>query len=342
MGETNQILTIHPFQFRVFDPLPLPDKDTAYILYREDGNPNKILVITSGKRVSAAEIRSGHYDRKAEISLAWRNFTLQKEIMDKSHSFLFTITVKLRYRITDCVYVFQSKQHHIEQLLRNLVLNKINSCHGHSAITYRIELENYLMNIITEGLQDMPFLVTEELSVKAELDERGSAVLQAERDAVKNKTIDDLENEREIEKIQRQKEVEEKRLKAQEDLKAKKDTLDIERAKRDKELMDTLKEGRTDYAAFKALNNGEISYLEYGEINRRNRKAAMMDGLEVLREAADIDALSDKTLQKLSLDLLGMKTEEEHQQLSDTRHAGGLPEETDDSPDIVDGEGFIS
>lgn len=338
MGENKPLLTIHSFQFKMFDPLPRPDEDTAYILYQEGASLDKVLVITSGSKVSAADIMRGRYNKKAEVSLKWRDFTFQKEIADQTHRYIFTIMVKLRYRITDCAYVFRSKLYHIEQLLRNLVLNRINSCHGRSDITYRIELENYLMNIIAKGLQEMPFLIIEELSVKADLDEGGKAVLQARLDAATNDTIEEAESEREKKKIQREKEVEEKRLQTQWELQKKKDEQDLAKAKRDMELKNEL---GTDYSAFKALNNGDISYLEYGELSRRNWKASMMDKIEVVKEVADMDVLPDEILQKISLELIGMKTEEDHRQLSDVRQKAGLPDGTDKANDVINAEGYL-
>lgn len=338
MENNKPMLTISNFQFRMFDPLPQPDDDTAYLLYREGESRDNILVITAGSKVSAAGIKKGHYNKKAEISLAWRNFTLQKEILDQSRKYIFTITVTLRYQVTDCAYVFQSKLYHMEPLLRSMVLNKINSCHGTSRITDRIELENYLMNIITEGLQEMPFLMAEELSVKAVLDESGMSVLRARLDATTNDTIEEADSERKKRQIQREKEVEEKRLQVQRELQAEKDKQDLENAKRKKELEDVL---GIDYSAYKALRNGEISNLEYGEISRRNWKATMLDRLQVMKEIADLEVLPEGKMEQVALECLGMKTEGGYRQPSDTRQPAGLPNGTDETAFDVDEEGYL-
>lgn len=338
MENNKPILTFSNFQFRMFDPLPQPDDDTAYILYREGESLDKILVITAGSKISAAEIKKGHYNKKAEVSLAWRDFTIQKEIADQTRKYIFTITVKLRYQVTDCAYVFQSKLYHMEPLLRSMVLNKINSCHGYSRITDRIELENYLMNIIAKGLQEMPFFMAEELSVEAVLDESGMSVLRARSDATTNDFIEETESERKKRQMQREKEVEEKRLQTQREIQEEINKLNIEKANGIKALEN---ESGVEYSAFMALTNGEISNLEYNNLIRQNRVASVKEKLQMLRELSEMNILSDEKLQQLALAQIGMKTEEEYRQPSDTRQTAGLPGGADETTFDADEEGYL-
>lgn len=338
MDNNKPVLTISNFQFKMFDPLPQPDNNTACILYREGGDPGKILVITSGKKVTMSDIKNGRYDKKAEVSLAWRDFTLRKEISDDTYKYTFMITVTMRYRIMDCVYVFRSKLYQMDQLLHNMVLNRINSCHGHSSITYRIELENYLMNIIAKGLQEMPFLMAEALSVKAVLDESAKAVLRAKLDATTNDTIEKTDSERKKQQIQREKEVEEIRYQKQQELQKEKNKVDLEKAKGIKKLEEEL---GVDFSAFMAWNNGEISGLDYNSLIRQNRTASLREKLQMLKELADLNVLSDEKLQQITLEQIGMKTETEYRQPPDGRQAAGLPDRADETNFDADSEGYL-
>lgn len=63
------ILKDESFGLRLLDKIPVPEDEECFLLYHAGGGRKESVVINEGDRYSSAEVRHGHYNRKATISL---------------------------------------------------------------------------------------------------------------------------------------------------------------------------------------------------------------------------------------------------------------------------------
>ena len=302
MSDNRPLFTVNNFNFSIFDSAPKPDRDTAYVLYKEGGNPDKILVITQQEPALGSTIRAGGYNKIAEVSLAWREYAFQQKIADVTGNFRFYVTVKLKYRISDCVFVFKSKMDDAEEVVRDIVSKIVEDCHKAYDIESQIELESALKDRVAERLKEITYLESKEIAVGAALDERATNIINAALDAMADESIGNNQNEQLTRKIQREKDISIKKLEAENEIQKRKNDLNDTKAEGVKALEEKLGES---YSTFLAYINGEITSIEFDSRVQQNRSASMLTKLQALKQLVELDVLSGPALERAAVKLLG-------------------------------------
>lgn len=324
MNENQPIFTVNNFKFSIFDSVPKPDSNKALILYKEGGNPEKILVITEQNPVLGSQIRAGGYDKLMEVSLEERNLGCQKEIADETNNFRFFVKVQLKYRVNDPTYIFKNRIKTVEEKIRTIVSNAIGEEHKKYDIESQIELENDMKSKISEKLCDILYIEIMELSLEASLDERAQRIIDSNLDAMAMDVVERNENEKLSRKIEEEKRIEIQQLEARKEIEKRKNDLNIEKAEGLKALEEKLGE---DYSTFLAYVNGEISSVEFDQQMHKNRSAAMVARLQYFKQLVEMDVLSGPALERAAAKLLGDDGGEKQDE--NQRLIGGNMEEED-------------
>lgn len=302
MNENEAIFTVNNFKFGIFDSVPKPDSNSAYILYKEGGSTENILVITEQNPVLGSQIKAGGYNKLMEVSLEEKSFELKKVIADETNNFRFYITVQLKYHISDPVYIFKKRVNAIAEDIRATVSEMIEKEHKKYDIESQIELENDLKSKIAQQLQGILYIEFRELSVEADLDKRAQRIIDSQLDAMAMGAVGKNESEKLSQEIEEKKKIEIQQLEASKEIEQRKNALNLEKAVGMKALEEKLGE---DYSTFLAYVNGEISTVEFDEQMHRNRNAAMVARLQFFKQLVDMDVLSGPALERAAVKLIG-------------------------------------
>lgn len=326
MNENQPIFTVNNFKFSIFDSVPKPDSDRAYVLYKEGASTEKILLITEQTPVLGGQIRAGGYNKLMEISLKSRDFYFQKGIADETNNFRFQVRVQLQYRISDPVYIFKNKIYSVEEQIQALVAQTIEAEHKKYDIESQIELETDLKDKIAKQLQAFSYLQIIGLSVTADLDERAQRIINSNLDAMAMDVVERNENEKLSRKIEEGKKIKIQQLEAEKEVEKRKNALNLEKAEGMKALEEKLGE---DYSTFLSYINGEISSVEFDKQMHQNRNAAMVAKLQYFKQLVEMDVLSGPALERAAAKLLGDDGDEGQsgrQMLTDSEGAGTEPD----------------
>lgn len=296
------VLGVENFKFSIFDSVPKPDKNTAYILYREEERTDNILVITAQHPVLSSQIRAGRYNKKMRISLADREISIKKEISDDSGNFKFVVEVKISYRISDIEYIFKNKLWNTDFTIGNATIELIDMLHKKYDIESQIELQNELRDKLQERINEFSYLEVPELKILVEIDERARKIIDSNLDTMAGTVLLQNESEKASVEVEQRKRIEIQKLEAEKEIEEKKSAVRLEKARGVNALKDELGE---DFGTFLAYANGEISSIEYDERMQKNRNANMMARIAGLKQLVDLDVLSGPALEKAALKLLG-------------------------------------
>lgn len=302
MNENQTIFTVNNFKFGIFDSVPKPDSNSAYILYKEGGSTENILVITEQNPVLGSQIKAGGYNKLMEVSLEEKSFELKKVIADETNNFKFYVSVQLKYHISDPVYIFKKRVLIIAEDIRAVVSEIIEKEHKKYDIESQIELENDLKSKIAQQLQGILYIEIRELFVEVDLDERAQRIIDSELDAMAMGVVGRNESEKRSREIEEKKKIEIQQLEASKEIQQRKNALNLEKAAGMKALEEKLGE---DYSTFLAYINGEISSVEFDEQMHRNRNAAMVAKLQFFKQMVEMDVLSGPALERAAVKLIG-------------------------------------
>lgn len=302
MNENQPIFTVTNFKFGIFDSVPKPDSDKAYILFKEGGNIENILVITEQKPVLGGQIKAGGYNKMMEVSLEEKKFEFKKEIADETNNFRFYITVQLKYHISDPVYIFKKRINTVVEKIQEIILKVIEEEHKKYDIESQIELENDLRSRIVKHLQEILYIETRELSVGVDLDERAQRIIDSNLDVMAMGVVERNEREKLSQEIEGKKKIEIQQLEGSKEVEKIKNDLIFEKAKGMKALEEKLGE---DYSTFLAYVNGEINSVEFDEKMHQNKSSAMFTKLELFKQLVDMDVLSGPALERAAVKLIG-------------------------------------
>ena len=317
MNENRPVFTVNNFKFKIFDSVPKPDSNRAYILYKEGGSTENILVITEQNPVLGSQIKAGGYNKMMEVSLEEKNFEFKKEIADETNNFRFYVTVRSKYHISDPVYIFKKRVNTIAGRMQEIASKAIEEEHKKYDIESQIELENDLRSKMAKQLQEISYIEIRELSVEVDLDERAQRIINSNLDAMAMGVVGRNESERLSQEIEEKKKIEIQQLEASKEVENRKNALNLEKAEGMKALEEKLGE---DYSTFLAYVNGEISSVEFDEQMHRNRNAAMVATLQYCKQLVEMDVLSGPALERAAAKLIGddnTATQNEQQMLTD-------------------------
>lgn len=307
MDKSGIIISVENFKFSVFDSVPKPGQDTAYILYKEGDRTEHILVITDQHPVLSSQIRAGRYDKKMSIQTSGKKISISKQISDDSGNFKFIVSIMASYRISDVAYVFRNKLWNIEAIIENIIIKLIEEKHKKYDIESQIELQNDLRNELHSQMGKLVYLETSDMKVSVELDERAKKIIDSNLDTMADAVLLQNESDKASVEVEQRKRIEIQKLEAEKTIEEKKSAVRLEKAKGLNAIKDEIGE---DFATFLAYANGEINSIEYDERIQKNRNANMMARLAGLKQLVDLDVLSGPALENAALKLLGEETAE--------------------------------
>lgn len=304
MSNEQIVISVENFKFRIFDSVPKPQPDTAYILYQENARQDNLLIITPESPALSSQIKSGGFNRIMTISTAVRQFEIAKRIADATGMYRFNIAVTLYYRIKNIEYVFKQDCWDIDTLIENYVFQIIKSKHGKFDIDCEIELESDLIEMLPLLLRKkMDFLDIVDHEIIVEVDERARKVLDVSLDTMADSIVFEKEKEKELGEIEGKKQIEIQKLKAQKEVEHERNDVMAEKASGLDTLMKKL--GPDLAIAFLAYEKGEITGVELDDRIRNNHNSDMLSQLNTLKSLVDLEVISGPVLEQAAIKLIG-------------------------------------
>lgn len=312
MKENQPILTVENYKFSIFDSVPKPTADIAYILYREGRTIDNLLLITSQHPVLSSQIRSGKFNKKVTVSLAWREFDLTKEIADESGNYRFIVEIGIKYRIKDAVYVFQNNLTNIDSLINNKTYDIIQPFCKQYDFESQLDLEGALRKYAEKQFNLMHYLEIAEITINVDVDEQAKKIIDSNLNTMANSVL--MQNQGDIEslKVEQNKRIKIQELEAEKEIAEKKIALDLVKARGMNVIEEEIGD---DLGIYLAYINGEINSVEFDERMRNSKNSAMLSNLSTLRQLVELDVLSGQALEKAVIKLLGESENEIEQKV---------------------------
>lgn len=299
------IIAVENFKFSIFDSVPKPNQDIAFILYKEGNSTGDILVITEKHPALSNQIRAGRFDRKMTITLADREVSINKETVDTSGNFKFIINVKILYKIRDIEYIFRNHLWNTDSIVENTVMELIEKTHKKYDIESQIELQNELRINLQNQVEEWNYLDIFNLKISVEADERAKKIIDSNLDTMAETVLIQNESDRASVEVEQRKRLEIQKLEAEKEIEEKKSAVRLEKAKGVNALKDVLGD---EFGTFLAYANGEITSIEFDDRMQKNKNANMMANIAWLKQLVDLDVFSGPQLERAALKLLGEET----------------------------------
>lgn len=328
MNMQESLYTVEPFKFTILDAVPRPDAETAYLLFREGRQDGNFLLITSRKPVMSHQIRSGGYNRKVTVSLAWRHLQIQKNILDESGQFEFYIALQVDYRVKDAQYVYENGLENVEPEIKNKIYAVLRSENRNHSIENQVELEDKLYEKIAQDLETLDYLETAIGNMSVSPDDRARKIIDGKLDTMAEIVVMQSDSELTSEKVEQQRKLEVQRLEAERDIEEKRRLLTLEKVKEFREISQAVGD---DAATVMAYIKDEISSVELDERIQKRKDSDLMTRISMLKQLVDIGGLDGRLLERVTVQLLGV--EEEMNGKEDVR---GLEQKEEEEDMIVE------
>lgn len=304
MNNEQIILAVENFKFRIFDSVPKPESDRAYVLYQGNGKKENILVITSGKPVLSSQIKTGGFDKKMTVSTAVRQYEAAKSVSDQTGNYKFMIDIVVYYKIRDIEHVFRQKRWNIDEMVENYVFQIIKSVHKQYDIDSQIELENELVEMVLRIFKEkMGYLDITDYKIAVDVDERAKRIMDAALDNMADTFVMEKEREKGIAEIEGKKQLEIKKLEAEKEIESKRNDVTLTMAEGFNAIRDKI--GEDSAVAFLAYVRGEISGVELDDRIRNNKNSTILSTITTLKQLADLEVLSGTALEQAAMKLIG-------------------------------------
>lgn len=303
MASQGSLYTVEKFKFTILDAVPRPDADEAYLLYKDGKQDGKFLLITSRNPAMSHQIRSGGYNRKVTVSLAWKRMEIRRTILDESGQFDFYVAIQVDYRVKDAQYIYVNGLENVEPQIESKIGNLLQSVNKCYDIESQVELEYELQGKIARELASLKYLEIALPNISAVLDERARRIIDGKLDNMAESVLMHSKGELESEKVEQQRVLGIQKLEAERDLEEKRRMVALEKAKEYLELKETIGENPETVMAY---IKGEISSVELDERIQGRQKAEMMNKIGMLKQLVDMGVADDRLLEKATMQLLGV------------------------------------
>ena len=173
------------FKLGWVEKVPVPQEGECFLLYQSGAGAQSSFLINYGVKYSSAEIRHGHYNQKATLSLRQKVFSQDYRVIMKERDFCFIVMVKMLYNIRDVrTYFFEGKME--EGDIQNTVRKVIRQQDRGWNAWEDIELQNTLENDIEKHLKRYEGIRFRNLEVTVTPEEAAVKM----RDSNKKKTVE--------------------------------------------------------------------------------------------------------------------------------------------------------
>lgn len=304
MNKDEQLISVEKFKFSIFDSVPKPNGDTAYILYKEGGKPNQLLVITSQRPALSSQIRAGGFNRKATMSLALREVRIRREIADESNNHKFYVDVEISYRIKEIEYVFVNRVN-IDEVVVDIINEIVGGFHKKYGILDQIELENEIRSCILTKVKALYYLEIVDSVIKVDVDDRAKKIIDSRLDTMAQSVVIQDKGEMASLEIEQKRRLEIQKQEAEKEIEEKKNAVNLTKVKGVNEIK---AEVGDDYSLYLAYIKGEISSTEFDERLQHNKNADMMSKIAAFKQLVELDVLSGPAMEKAAMKLLGEDT----------------------------------
>lgn len=301
MKNNPQLITVENFKFTIFDSVPKPEPDQAYVLYREGRKNEEVLVITNQKPVLSNEIRTGKFNKKGIVSMAVREIQLKREAADETGNFKFFINGTIAYSVKDAAYVFVHDLN-IDAIVNGAVCELLDGIHRKYGIESLMDLEDNLKKQVREKLIKLHYLNIYEPEIKIDLDERGKKIIDSNLDTLAISVVKQNEEDVSSLEIEQRKRLEKQKYEAEREIQEKINALQLEQIKG---FNAAKKEAGEDYTLVMAYIKGEITSVQLNDQLQRSKHADMMAKINYFKELVDLDVISGPKLEQAAMKLLG-------------------------------------
>lgn len=285
---------VENFKFSVFDSVPKPDADTAYILYRE--GTKDILVITSQQPVLSSQIRRGGYDKKVTLSMKERTVSVEQNLKDRSNNFTITVQASLKFRIKEPAYLYFNHVDQPETVVQGKLLEILSQHHRKHVIDEAVEMEDKIRQEINTALRESYYLEFSRKHISVMLDRRAQAILESNLEVISQRALKENENElRQIE-LELEKQFQLQKTESERAIEEKQSRFQKQKMENIKALE---KIGGGDTPLYLSYINGEISAEQFLAMKHERGRRDLMQRLEVVKQLADMDVLSGPKLERV-------------------------------------------
>lgn len=162
-----------------FQNVPKGDEKTAYVFFQSKDN-GKYTISTEKRKIMAAELRIGKYDRIMTIHRGEFEAAFKKEIHCEEESHSFFVKISVRYFIEDPGKIYQEKIYQVsDEIGKSLadIERELNQKYG---FRKRASLMEALNQLIEERLGELPYLRCS-FGVEVEVDDIARMIIEEEQ-----------------------------------------------------------------------------------------------------------------------------------------------------------------
>lgn len=190
MNET--IIEINELEKKMtgFIEIPRGNETTAYVFFQSKDN-NKYLISTEKRKIMAAELRMGKYDRIMTIRRGEFTDTIKKEIACKEQEHDFFVDIYLTYYLTNPEVVYLKQIYNLTNELEKCLAGIEFELSGNYSFLAQAELRKNLHQLIKEKLNSLSYLKCS-FQIKIDVDDSVKEIISRRREHEVKKADENL------------------------------------------------------------------------------------------------------------------------------------------------------
>lgn len=189
------ILKEEGFRLGMFDKVPEPASGECFLLYQQGAGIHNSMVISAGVKYSNTQVRHGHFNKKAIVSLQEKSFQQHYQVAMKDRDFHFDVSIEIIYLLQDVQeYYFHGKME--DDDIQRAVREAVRVQDGKWDVRESLDMENELCQLIEQKARRFAGIRIRPPKISAVPDEEAVKILNSNRD----KTVEMLRYRNEADK----------------------------------------------------------------------------------------------------------------------------------------------
>ncbi len=188
-----KIIEISELQKRIggFQEIPKGNEETGYVFFQSK-NDMKFAVATEKKKLMAAELRMGKYDRIMKISRGRFYKVIKKNIACKEMGHWFKVEVRANYYIEDVAYIYLNKTYEVGAEIEKALARLEFELGEEFGFREKFQLKKALTEAVDSCVQKLKYLDIR-YDVDIWVDETAEEIIKNELTHEINRSKDDLD-----------------------------------------------------------------------------------------------------------------------------------------------------
>ena len=299
MNETIVEITELQKKLTGFTDIPKGNLEIAYVFFQSKDN-KKFVITTEKKKIMAAELRIGKYDRIMTIHRGEFQASFQEKVYCEEEGHWFQACLDVTYYIKEPEYIFKNQVYKLKPLLAKGFSYAVSEVRGQYGFRESAKLEDKLNEEIVKNYETLKFLsITYRLHIETDdtaktiIDrERIHEIKETEADLTAIESKAELTNSYDLEQLRLENEKETARLKLE---------LNKIHVSGLRELIDTYGNSAGDFLSYA---NGELNGENLSEKLIQRDNESKEQSFRKIMELYEKGIISDSMMEKIIVPLL--------------------------------------